>query len=58
MKLDMVAHMWNPMIQPILLYVTQSLPITKTNISKLDKSQIKLLKYVIGLHKYIETHPS
>ncbi len=55
MKLDMVAHMWNPMIQPILLYVTQSLPITKTNI---DKSQTKLLKYVIGLHKYIETHPS
>ncbi len=40
------------MIQPILLYGTQYLPINKTDITEIDKSQAKLLKSAIGLHKY------
>ncbi len=51
-KTDVVAHLWRAMIQSILLYGTQSLLINKTNITEIDKSQAKLLKSAIGLHKY------
>ncbi len=40
------------MIQPILLYGSQSLPINQTDITEIDKSQANLLKSAIGLHKY------
>ncbi len=45
------------MIQPILLYGTQSLPINKTDITEINKSQAKLLKSAIGLHKYYRNTP-
>ncbi len=40
------------MIQPILQNGAQSLPINKTDITEIDKSQAKLLKSTIGLHNY------
>ncbi len=45
------------MIQPILLYGTQSLLINKTDITQIDNSQAKLLKSAIGLHKYYRNSP-
>ncbi len=46
-KPDVIAHLWKAMMQPILLYGTQSLPINKTDITEIDKSQAKLLKSAI-----------
>ncbi len=45
------------MIQPILLYDTQSLQINKTDITEINQSQSKLLKSAIGLHKYYRNTP-
>ncbi len=56
-KPDVVAHLWKAMIQPILLYGTQYSPINKTDITEIDKSQAKLLKSAIGLHKYYRNPP-
>ncbi len=51
-KPDVVAYLWKAMIQPILLYGTQSLAINKTDITEIVKSQAKLFKSAIGLNKY------
>ncbi len=56
-KPDVVAHLWRALIQLILPHGSQSLPINKTDIPEIDKSQAKLLKSVIGLHKYYRNSP-
>ncbi len=56
-KPDVVALLGNARIQPILLYGIQSFPINKTDITEIDKSQAKLLKSAIGLHKYYRNTP-
>ncbi len=40
------------MVQPIMLYVTQSLVISKTNLNDMDKPQAKFVKAALGLVKY------
>ncbi len=44
-------------MQPILLYGTQYLPINKTDITEIEKSQANLPKSAIGLHKYYRNSP-
>ncbi len=43
------------MIQPILLYGTRSLPLSKSDIVEMDKLQAKLIKSVLGFTKYYRT---
>ncbi len=45
------------MIQPILLYATQSLPLSKSDIVEMDKLQAKLIKSALGFTKYYRTTP-
>ncbi len=45
------------MIQPILLYATQSLPLSKSDIVELDKLQAKLIKVLLVLQNIIEQQP-
>ncbi len=40
---EVVSHLWKAMIQPILLYATQSLPLSKSDIVEMDKLQAKLI---------------
>ena len=47
---EVVSHLWKAMIQPILLYATQSLPLSKTDIVEMDKLQAKLIKSALGLN--------
>jgi hypothetical protein len=56
-KPNVVSHLWKAMIQPILLYATQSLPMTITNMSEMDKLQAKLIKYALGFNKYYRSTP-
>ncbi len=44
MRPEVVSHLWKTMIQPILLYATQSLPLSKSDIGEMDKLQAKLIK--------------
>ncbi len=45
---EVVLHLWKAMVQPILLYATQSLPLSKTDIIEMDKLQAKLIKSALG----------
>ncbi len=52
---EVVSHLWNAMIQPILLYATHSLPSSKSDIVEMDKLQAKLIKCVLCFTKYYRT---
>ncbi len=54
---DVVSHLWKAMIQPNLLYATQSLPLSKSDIVEMDKLQAKLIKVLLVLQNTIEQHP-
>ncbi len=43
------------MIQPILLYATQSHPLSTSDIMEMDKLQAKLIKSALGFTKYCRT---
>ncbi len=54
---EVVLHLWKAMIQPILLYATQSFPLSKSDIVEIDKLQAKLKKVLLVLQNTIEEHP-
>ncbi len=45
------------MIDPVLLYATLSLPLSKSDIVEMDKLQAKLIKIALGFTKYYRTTP-
>ncbi len=53
---EVVSHLWKAMIQPIL-YATQTLPLSKSDIVEMDKLQAKLIKSALGFTKYYRTTP-
>ncbi len=54
---EFVSHLWKAMIQLILLYATQSLPLSKSDIVEMDKLEAKLIKSALGFTKYYRTTP-
>ncbi len=54
---EVVSYLWKAMIQPILLYATQSLPLSKSDIVEMDKLQAKLIKVLFVLLNTTEQHP-
>ncbi len=54
---EVASHLWKAMIQPILLYATQSLSLSKSDIVEMDKLQAKLRKSALGFTKYYRTTP-
>ncbi len=54
---EVVSHLWKAMIQPILLYATQSLTLSKSDIVEMDKLQAKLIKVLLVLQNTVEQHP-
>ncbi len=54
---EAVSHLWKAIIQPILLYATQTLPLSKSDIVEIDKLQAKLIKSALSFTKYYRTTP-
>ncbi len=54
---EVMSHLWKAMIQPILLYATQSLPLSKSDIVEMNKLQAKLITSPLGFTKYYRTTP-
>ncbi len=54
---DIVPKLWKEMMQLIMLYPTQCLWISKTDLKDMDKTQAKLVKAALGLVKYYWSTP-
>jgi len=51
------SYLWNSMCKPVLLYGTDSIALSNSDISLLESTQGKLLKCCLGFHKYCLTTP-
>ena len=54
---DVISHLWQTALQPILTYAGECFSLKPSNISELDKIQSKLIKSSLGLSKYMRTSP-
>ncbi len=52
-----MSHLLKAILQPILLYATQSLPLSISDIVEMDKLQAKLINSVLDFIKYYRTTP-
>jgi hypothetical protein len=52
---DVKSYLWKSVCAPVLMYGMDSVPITKSNIKKLDTTQGNLVKQAMGLSKRAHT---
>ncbi len=50
-------HVWNTALTPVLIYGCQCVNFNATSFQNLEKTQGKLVKSAMGLHKYCKTTP-
>ena len=52
-----VSYIWNTAIRPVLLYGLNCTHINRGYMSQLEKTQARLFKAALGLHKYCKSSP-
>ena len=54
---DTVSYIWSTAIRPVLTYGLQCISLSKQALQNLEKTQAKLLKTSLGLHKFCKNTP-
>ena len=54
---DVLTHVWNAAIRPVLTYGMNCVKLTSSSLSDMEKTQSRLLKTGFGLHKFCKSSP-
>ena len=52
-----IAYLWNAALRPVLTYGLNCMFLSKSSMSKLEKTQSSLIKASLGLHKFCRSSP-